>query len=63
MIEAMLRLRQIVCHPALVKPEEASSGSAKIDILMEKLEELEDSTDKVLVFSHSPAFFTSSINA
>lgn len=50
-IEAMLRLRQIACHPHLVKLDCPSNESAKLDILMEKLEELRRSSDKVLIFS------------
>ncbi|MBC7658566.1 MAG: DEAD/DEAH box helicase [Chitinophagaceae bacterium] len=53
-LEAMLRLRQIACHPSLVDPDAHAIGNAKIDILMEKLEEVGDS--KVLVFSQFTSF-------
>ncbi|MBC7661810.1 MAG: DEAD/DEAH box helicase, partial [Chitinophagaceae bacterium] len=56
MIEAMLRLRQIACHPSLVDTSHASASSAKIEVLMEKLEELEGTPDKVLVFSQFTSF-------
>jgi superfamily II DNA or RNA helicase len=56
MIEALLRLRQICCHPALVKPEVKDAESAKLDILMEKLEEIQGSSDKVLIFSQFTSF-------
>jgi superfamily II DNA or RNA helicase len=50
-LEALLRLRQAACHPALIDPERASAGSAKIDLLLEQLAELVEEGHKALVFS------------
>ncbi len=47
--EAILRLRQICCHPHLVGETEV--GSAKLERLMEDLEEISGQGNKVLVFS------------
>jgi len=50
-LEALLRLRQAACHPALIDPEREDLPSAKLDTLMEQLEELIDEGHKTLVFS------------
>lgn len=50
-LASLLRLRQICCHPALVNPAFADAGSAKLDALMERVEELRDEGHQVLVFS------------
>jgi SNF2 family DNA or RNA helicase len=47
---SLLRLRQICCHPRLVKPDSAAP-SAKTEALLEQLEPLMDEGEKVLVFS------------
>ncbi|MEE9392774.1 MAG: DEAD/DEAH box helicase [Planctomycetota bacterium] len=47
-LEALLRLRQIACHPGLVGK---SGDSGKIDLLLERLAELEKTGAKALVFS------------
>jgi hypothetical protein len=47
---ALLRLRQICCHPALVNPA-SHAESAKVNALREQLEPLMDEGHKVLVFS------------
>jgi SNF2 family DNA or RNA helicase len=49
-LTSLMRLRQICCHPRLVKPESKAS-SAKLDALMEQLEPLIEEGQKVLVFS------------
>ncbi|MEO8428009.1 MAG: DEAD/DEAH box helicase, partial [Verrucomicrobiota bacterium] len=49
-LTSLLRLRQICCHPALVKPE-SKAESAKLGALLELLEPLMDEGHKVLVFS------------
>jgi SNF2 family DNA or RNA helicase len=46
----MLRLRQICCHPALVKPH-VKGESAKLNALVELLDPLIEEGHKVLVFS------------
>ncbi|MDX1501843.1 MAG: SNF2-related protein [Thermoanaerobaculia bacterium] len=50
-LEALLRLRQIACHPGLVKEEWETAGSAKLDALFEQVNEVLDEGHKVLVFS------------
>ena len=50
-LEALLRLRQAACHPGLVDRTRASAPSAKLDVLMPRLEELIEDGRKVLVFS------------
>ncbi len=50
-LAALLRLRQIACHPALVDPEWEDAGSAKLDALFEQVSEVLDEGHKVLVFS------------
>ncbi len=50
-LASLLRLRQICCHPALISDAHADMPSAKIDALLERLEELRDEGQQVLVFS------------
>jgi SNF2 family DNA or RNA helicase len=50
-LEALLRLRQAACHPALVNNEMADAASAKLDALLPQLEEVLDEGHKTLVFS------------
>jgi hypothetical protein len=49
-LTSLLRLRQICCHPKLVKPDAKSTG-AKLEALLETLEPLIEEGEKVLVFS------------
>jgi SNF2 family DNA or RNA helicase len=49
-LTSLLRLRQICCHPRLVKPE-SKAASAKVEALIETLEPLIEEGQKVLVFS------------
>ena len=51
MLEALLRLRQAACHPALLGAKHADAPSAKLDLLMERLAEVIDEGHKALVFS------------
>ena len=53
MLDALLKLRQVCCDPRLVKLESARKvkESAKLQVLMEMLEELMDEGRKVLIFS------------
>ncbi len=48
-LEALLRLRQVACHPALV--DQAMSESGKVELLTTELEQLVLSGHKALVFS------------
>jgi superfamily II DNA or RNA helicase len=50
-LEALLRLRQIACHPGLVDPELAGQRSTKLDVLAELLEPVVAGGKKAIVFS------------
>jgi superfamily II DNA or RNA helicase len=52
-LDALLKLRQVCCDPRLVKISAAKkiAESAKLEMLMEMLEELKQESRKVLVFS------------
>ncbi|MBW2275047.1 MAG: DEAD/DEAH box helicase [Deltaproteobacteria bacterium] len=54
-LEALLRLRQAACHPALVPGQEAAHsskvGSSKVGLLVSRLEEAVADGHKALVFS------------
>jgi superfamily II DNA or RNA helicase len=50
-LQALLRLRQVACHPGLVNEEWEEAGSAKLEALFEQVEEVLDEGHKVLVFS------------
>jgi superfamily II DNA or RNA helicase len=50
-LEGLLRLRQAACHPGLIDPARAAEPSAKLDLLVPRLEELVEDGRKVLVFS------------
>lgn len=50
-LEALLRLRQAACHPALLDRGQAEEPFAKLDVLIPHLEELIEEQHKSLVFS------------
>jgi SNF2 family DNA or RNA helicase len=50
-LEALLRLRQAACHPALLDPERIGDPSAKLEALLAQLREVLDEGHKALVFS------------
>lgn len=50
-LEALLRLRQAACHPALLDRGEAEDPYAKLEVLVPQLEELIEEKHKSLVFS------------
>jgi superfamily II DNA or RNA helicase len=50
-LEALLRLRQAACHPALIDPKHGKEPSAKLDVLLDRLREVLDEGHKALVFS------------
>ncbi len=50
-LSSLLRLRQICCHPALIDPVHRDLPSAKLEALLERVEELQDEGHQVLVFS------------
>jgi superfamily II DNA or RNA helicase len=55
-LEALLRLRQAACHPGLLDPSRVGESSAKLDTLVERLEEIVESGHKALVFSQFTSF-------
>jgi superfamily II DNA or RNA helicase len=50
-LEALLRLRQAACHPALLDPKRSGETSAKLEALLEQLSEVLEEGHKALVFS------------
>jgi len=50
LLTSLLRLRQICCHPRLLKPDAKQDG-AKLEALLETLEPMMEEGEKVLVFS------------
>ncbi|MCG8456757.1 MAG: DEAD/DEAH box helicase, partial [Holophagales bacterium] len=50
-LEALLRLRQAACHPGLIDEERSEDPSAKLETLLQHLEEVLDEGHKALVFS------------
>ena len=50
-LEALLRLRQAACHPGLIDPELADHASAKMDVLLNRIQDLIEEGHKALVFS------------
>lgn len=50
-LEALLRLRQMACHPALIHKDRKQEQSAKLEMFIEHLEEVIGSGHKLLVFS------------
>ncbi|MEQ1908200.1 MAG: DEAD/DEAH box helicase [Vicinamibacterales bacterium] len=57
-LEALLRLRQAACHPALVDPKRADDASAKLDLLIPRLVETIEEGHKALVFSQFTSFLS-----
>ncbi|MEM1245807.1 MAG: SNF2-related protein [Acidobacteriota bacterium] len=50
-LEALLRLRQIACHPGLVDKKFRDVGSAKLEQLYEQIREVLSEGHKVIIFS------------
>jgi len=55
-LEALLRLRQAACHPALVDPAKGGLPSAKLDAVVPALQEIASEGHKTLVFSQFTSF-------
>jgi SNF2 family DNA or RNA helicase len=55
-LEALLRLRQAACHPALLDRGRTDEPSAKLDVLLPQIREVLSEGHKVLVFSQFTAF-------
>jgi len=50
-LEALLRLRQAACHPGLIDSNRSTEASAKLELLMEQIEEVVAEGHKTLIFS------------
>ena len=50
-LEALLRLRQVACHPALIDEKYKDVESTKLTLMLEQIEEVMDEGHKVLIFS------------
>jgi superfamily II DNA or RNA helicase len=50
-LEALLRLRQVACHPGLVDAEWEAAGSAKLESFFEQMAEVLEEGHKLIVFS------------
>ncbi|MEM7147795.1 MAG: DEAD/DEAH box helicase [Verrucomicrobiota bacterium] len=50
-LQGLMRLRQICCHPGLIDPKHAEEESAKMTALFYLLDQLKEEGHKVLVFS------------
>ncbi len=50
-LEALLRLRQAACHPGLLDTDRQMQPSAKLEVLLEHLDEIQAEGHKALVFS------------
>jgi superfamily II DNA or RNA helicase len=57
-LEALLRLRQAACHPALLDRGHEDDPCAKLDILLPHLTEVLDEGHKALVFSQFTSFLS-----
>src|SRR4051812_6699625 len=55
-LEALLRLRQAACHPALISRTQTDAPSAKLDVMLPKLAEAAGEGHKSLVFSQFTSF-------
>ncbi len=55
-LEALLRLRQAACHPALITGSDPNAPSAKLDELESRLVEIMEEGSKALVFSQFTSF-------
>ncbi|MHB0949240.1 MAG: DEAD/DEAH box helicase [Gemmatimonadaceae bacterium] len=57
-LEALLRLRQAACHPALIDPSARRASSAKLDALLPMLGEVAREGHRALVFSQFTSFLS-----
>ncbi len=55
-LAALMRLRQAACHPGLIDPSRVHESSAKLEILVEQLNEAIAGGHKALVFSQFTSF-------
>jgi SNF2 family DNA or RNA helicase len=57
-LEALLRLRQAACHPGLLDEKRTDEPSAKLDLLLDQVQEIADEGHKALVFSQFTSLLT-----
>ena len=57
-LEALLRLRQAACHPALIDKKRSEESSAKLEVLALQLNDLLEEGHKILVFSQFTSFLS-----
>lgn len=57
-IEALLRLRQIACHPGLLDEKHSRMSTAKFEMLMPMIEELAEENNKALIFSQFTSYLS-----
>lgn len=50
-LDALLKLRQICCHPGLLKEQRSAATSAKFDYLVDLLQVFREEGHRVLLFS------------
>ena len=55
-LEALLRLRQAACHPGLLDAKRKSDHSAKLDLLLDQLDDIVGDGRKALIFSQFTSF-------
>jgi superfamily II DNA or RNA helicase len=55
-IQGLLRLRQLACHPGLIDKSRVGESSAKLDTVMDLLEDVVEGGNKALVFSQFTSF-------
>ncbi len=55
-MQALLRLRQAACHPGLLDRERGGEGSGKLDLLLERVEEIREEGHRCLIFSQFTQF-------
>jgi SNF2 family DNA or RNA helicase len=55
-LEALLRLRQVACHPGLIDRSRRDQTSAKLEMLLPRLDEVMEEGHKALVFSQFTTF-------
>src|SRR5260370_23994603 len=55
-LEALLRLRQAACHPALIAKRGEAEPCARLDVLIPRLREVTTQGHNALVFSQLPTF-------
>ncbi|MCZ6623167.1 MAG: DEAD/DEAH box helicase [Deltaproteobacteria bacterium] len=55
-LEALLRLRQVACHPGLIDKTRVAEPSAKIVVLLSQIDQVLEEGHKALVFSQFTSF-------